>query len=344
MIMQFLELEAEYTEFINTHNQVKCLLLSPGEIVALHQLTHVLRPFKELTLKLSESMPSLAMSLEIYWDLDDLLDNVIEGKEKYAELDPIIRDAFKSGKAKHLKYSKLKAMNAMLFAAHILDPCCKASMIAMMMPNQRDELLKMAKEYMITEWPALDEVQLPETPPELGAERPEGMSIAYWRMLLEQRQKDRDAGLQAATSELDRWLRSEPLALDPTTRRDPDFLRKWWKEHTREWPQLAHAARDLLACSSSEVDVERLFSGCRDEYGIRRHALKAETVRVMTLLRSAYFHEDDVDTERVKEAYLLSLGNLQHHVLYRPDRIDGRIEDETMQGKFDLLPRSANTY
>jgi hypothetical protein len=195
MIMQFLELEAEYTEFINTHNQVKCLLLSSGEIVALHQLTHVLRPFKELTLKLSESMPSLAMSLEIYWDLDDLLDNVIEGKEKYAELDPIIRDAFKSGKAKHLKYSKLKAMNAMLFAAYILDPCCKALMIAIMMPKQRDELLKMAKEYIITEWPALDEVQLPETPSELGAERPEGMLIAYWRMLLKQRQKDRDAGL-----------------------------------------------------------------------------------------------------------------------------------------------------
>jgi hypothetical protein len=39
-------------------------------------------------------------------------------------------------------------------------------------------------------------------------------------------------------------------------------------------------ARDLLACSSSEVDVERLFSECRDEYGIRRHVLKAETVSV----------------------------------------------------------------
>jgi hypothetical protein len=30
------------------------------------------------------------------------------------------------------------------------------------------------------------------------------MLITYWRMLLEQRQKDRDAGLQAATSELNR--------------------------------------------------------------------------------------------------------------------------------------------
>ena len=62
----------------------------------------------------------------------------------------------------------------------------------------------------------------------------------------------------------------------------------------------------------------------------------------MTLLRSAFFHEDNVDTERIKEAYLLSLSNLQHHVLFRPDRIDDYVEDESMQGKFDLLPGSAN--
>jgi hypothetical protein len=85
-----------------------------------------------------------------------------------------------------------------------------------------------------------------------------------------------------------------------------------------------------LACSSSEVDVERLFSGCRDEYGIRRHALKAETVRVMTLLRSAFFHEDNVDTEQIKEAYLLLLSNLQHYVLFRPDQIDDYVEDKSM--------------
>jgi hypothetical protein len=64
--MQFLKLKAKYTEFINTYNQVKCFLLSSSEIVALYQLTHVLRPFKKLTLKLLESMLLLAISLKIY--------------------------------------------------------------------------------------------------------------------------------------------------------------------------------------------------------------------------------------------------------------------------------------
>jgi hypothetical protein len=124
-------------------------------------------------------MPSLATSLEIYWDLDDLIDSVIKGRGKYTDLYKIIQDVFKLGKAKHLKYSKLSAKNAMLFAAHILDPCYKALMITMMMPNQRDELIIITKNYMITEWPALSKVQLPDLPPELDPERPEGMLITY---------------------------------------------------------------------------------------------------------------------------------------------------------------------
>ena len=129
-------------------------------------------------------MPSLATSLEIYWDLDDLIDSVIEGRGKYTDLHKIIQDVFKLGKAKHLKYSKLSAKNAILFATHILDPRYKALMIVIMMPNQRDELITMTKNYMIIEWPALGEVQLPDLPPELDPERPEGMSIAYWRAFL----------------------------------------------------------------------------------------------------------------------------------------------------------------
>jgi hypothetical protein len=327
MIEQFLELEAEYTEFIRTHPQVKCLLPTNNELVALYQLTFVLRPFKQLTLKVSESMPSLARSLEVYWDLDDLLDKVIGGKDKYGELDPTIRDAFKAGKAKHLKYTKLKAKNAMIFVAHILDPRCKTSMIADMMPGQCDTIISMVKKYMITEWPALAEVQIPDLQPVPFIERPDGMSIAHWKAIQNKHARDREAGLQAAISELDRWLQSAPLDWDERVNNDPDFLRKWWKEQWSQWPQLAEAARDLLPCSASEVDVERLFSGCRDEYGIRRHALKTETVRVMTLLRSSYGTEDKADKRRIQKAYELSLGTLRYHVLYRPDQIDGRIEN-----------------
>ncbi len=66
MIEQFLELEAEYKAFIDSHPQVACLKLTNLEVVALNQLAYVLRPFKEHTLQVSRSMPSISKSLEIY--------------------------------------------------------------------------------------------------------------------------------------------------------------------------------------------------------------------------------------------------------------------------------------
>ena len=87
------------------------------------------------------------------------------------------------------------------------------------------------------------------------------------------------------------------------------------------------AARDLLAISASEVDVERLFSGCRDEVGIRRHSLKSDTIRVLTLLRSAYTTEDDVDKALIKAAMELDIVLHNNSILWRPDQIEGHLAD-----------------
>jgi hypothetical protein len=51
---------------------------------------------------------------------------------------------------------------------------------------------------------------------------------------------------------------------------------------------MAKAARDVLVVPGAEVDVERIFCGGRDLLGIRRYALKGETMRILTLLK-AYF-------------------------------------------------------
>ena len=104
-------------------------------------------------------------------------------------------------------------------------------------------------------------------------------------------------------------------------------MRKWWKEHASEWPQLAKAARDLLPYAALEVDVKRLFSGYRDKYRIRRHLLKADTVRVMTLLRSAYTTEDTEHKDRIEMAMKLELKSLRFSILWRPDEIHGHLAD-----------------
>jgi hypothetical protein len=66
MIVQYLDLLNEYTAYVDGIPQIKCLLPGDRETVALRQLAFVLKPFKDMTLKVSEDQPSLARSLKIY--------------------------------------------------------------------------------------------------------------------------------------------------------------------------------------------------------------------------------------------------------------------------------------
>ncbi|KAM4055445.1 hypothetical protein HRG_014987 [Hirsutella rhossiliensis] len=329
MIDQFLELEAEYTEFVDTHPQVKCLLPLSGEIVALYQLRKVLKPFKEHTLKVSEVMPSISQSLDIYWDLEALLDDVVEGVGEFSDLDVSIRNAFSKGKTKHATYMKKLDDQMMLFAAHILDPRYKTHQLEMMIPDQYSEIIAKVKKYFRTEWPELATLDATNSSMSQSrpAERPQGVSIAQWRAIQMKKAKEAEAGAAIPISELERWFATPRTEFDESIAKSPDFLRKWWKEHKDEWPLLATAARDILSVSGSEVDVERLFSGCRDEFGIRRHALKADTARVLTLLRSSYTQEDKIDQALIKAAMEYDILPFANSIIWRPDHIPGKLVD-----------------
>jgi hypothetical protein len=52
---------------------------------------------------------------------------------------------------------------------------------------------------------------------------------------------------------------------------------------------MAAAARDFLAIPASEVAVESLFSKERDLLGIRRHSMKAYTMRMLMLMDDAAY-------------------------------------------------------
>jgi hypothetical protein len=51
---------------------------------------------------------------------------------------------------------------------------------------------------------------------------------------------------------------------------------------------MAAAAKDYLSIPVSEVLVERLFNSGRDILGVRRHSMKAETMRILMLLDNIY--------------------------------------------------------
>jgi hypothetical protein len=48
---------------------------------------------------------------------------------------------------------------------------------------------------------------------------------------------------------------------------------------------MAAAVRDFLVILASEVAVKRLFSTVRDLLGVRRHGIKADTMRILMLMK-----------------------------------------------------------
>lgn len=236
-------------------------------------------------------MPSLVRSLELYWDLNDLLKQVMTGASDYSQLNQSLRDAFKAGQKKYMVYAKKLESNSMIYAAHILDPRCKVSIIKNIMPIQFDQIIDDVKDYFKTEWPAVagkDAPNLEHSLLELGAKRPFGMSIPQWHGVQAKREREAELFVTWAICELDRWIGIDPEEYIEVPRFDPHFIRNWWKVNSSLWPHLAVAARTLLPWAAAEADFERLFSYCWDEYGIRRHALHSNTVRMLTLLRSNY--------------------------------------------------------
>jgi hypothetical protein len=88
-----------------------------------------------------------------------------------------------------------------------------------------------------------------------------------------------------------------------------------------------HYARSTIFEDDSVAGGRLSDSGCRDEYGIRRHSLKSETVRVLTLLRSAYESEDTVDTALIKAATELDIQAPKNSILWRPGNVAGQLTE-----------------
>ena len=133
-----------------------------------------------MTLDVLESMLLVVRSLEKYQDLDDILEKVTTGAGKYSELDQSLRDAFATGRQKYIKYAKKLKSNALLYASHILDPRCRASMIKDMMPGKASEAIQQATEYFYAEWPNLAKDDTPvliTTLSNESIERPFGISL-----------------------------------------------------------------------------------------------------------------------------------------------------------------------
>jgi hypothetical protein len=95
---------------------------------------------------------------------------------------------------------------------------------------------------------------------------------------------------QQAHQALCEAMRPEPqeitkYLLDPLAIQGTPIL-TWWKENKKTYPNLARAARDILAGQASSAAVERVFSHGGDHISNKRNALSPASTKAWMLLYS----------------------------------------------------------
>jgi len=279
MVSDAIRLRKELTLFIRSHMDVQALQLADDEWSTLQQIQKVLQPFWDHTNTVSNGCPTIVDSLPIYWNLDDLLNDVKLAEGSFEGVDEDIRHAVEGAIKKMNKFAKKMDDNILYYVAAVLDPRIKTSFIKAQMNGPDAELvIGQVRDFLKKEYP-FD----PVLPCNTG--RPAGMSEAMWRTL-----KKVQPAQQMLISDVDRYLDSKPVNWSQSLieNGDPEWVLKWWKANAFDFPLMAQAVRDYLPVPSAEVGVERVFSGARDVLGLRRQSMNAETMRWLVLLKGEY--------------------------------------------------------
>lgn len=250
----------------------------------LAQIYDVLLKFNEFTLFVSKKKPQISLTVPIYYELHDLLNEASERKGRFSGLDEDIALAIKEGMKKYKKYYTFMDESDTYYTALTLDPRVKGDLILEELQDDENSgslILKAIRDNLHQTYRLNDtESGLLTTVPTLRESDSEYSDIES-RML--QRLQPRN---QSLLSDIDRYFDSPLVSVTDT--KDPNWLCDWWRIHKDEYPQMAKAARDYLAIPASEVAVERLFSAGRDLLGIRRHSMKADTMRMLMLMNDVY--------------------------------------------------------
>jgi hypothetical protein len=282
MVADAIRLRKELTQFVRIQPEIRTLQPTEKEWSMLQQIEKILQPFWEFTHTVSKDCSTIADSLPIYWSLNDLLKGVPRAQDECEHIEPAVRVAVERATEKLNKFTRLVDENILYYVGLVLDPRIKTSLIeAQMSASDARLMVNRVRAFLHREYPA--EVTLPPM-----VDRPEGMSGTLWKTLMRVQPHARPD-----VSDIDRYMDSPPVSWSrhPTEDGDPDWVLKWWRANAFDFPLMARAARDYLAVPSSEVGVERIFSGARDVLGLRRHAMNAETMRWLMLLNGQYDRE-----------------------------------------------------
>jgi len=99
-------------------------------------------PFYEKTLLVSQDSPTMTQATAIYWDLDDIMDDVIEKKGNYKLINEQIRQAVIAGRKVLDEYTrKMDTETLIPYAAAVLDPRVKTDFLKAHLGNGAEAVI-----------------------------------------------------------------------------------------------------------------------------------------------------------------------------------------------------------
>jgi len=278
------------------------LALSETEWMFLGETFQVMLPLYEKTLLVSQTAPTIFQSTEIYWDLDDHFDEVIEMQGNWEHVDPQIQEAVRAGRKTLEDYTgKMDAETIIPYAAAVLDPRVKTYLLKAHLKEGAIDVIDHLRAHFNEISPAAAEVTPPPNFPNPTAStlpstsfvgRSRGLQAPSNRQrMLRDIQAELYSTIAASDiDEVDEWLNSAPIQESVpermTAEQDVKWLMAWWRANQSRYPRMAKIARRYLSVPASEVGVERLFSRGRDLLGLRRYALQPATIKMLTVLKA----------------------------------------------------------
>lgn len=278
MLRDALAAKPQIKKWIESHREL-FPRFSDNDWAFMQQLAQVLGHFEELTLTVSKRQQQVSMLVPIYYELHDLLHDMVDRHGEFQALGSDLVAAARAGLQKFETYYEEMDGQDICYMALILDPRFKTSLLEKELgSDQAREITHHLKEVLERQYPPPSPVSIESQTEEAAQPRPRSLTARALRKV----QPD-----QQSSSDIERYLRDGLVLAADDSSDDKNWLLKWWGNHSQEYPCLAAAARDYLAVPASGVSVERLFSSVRDMLGIRRNSLSGESMRRLVLLRDA---------------------------------------------------------